>query len=649
VSEFLENSRLQLVLFGGKGGSGKTTSAAASALYLAEKNRDKKILVVSTDPAHSLGDSFGCKVGSKVTGIVGAKNLFAKEVNAQELLVDFKSKHEAVMKKIADRGTYFDGEDIEDFFSLSLPGLDEVMAVIEIANILKSGQFDLIILDTAPTGHTIRMLALPAQMEKWVKVFDLMQEKHRYMTRHFTGRYVKDDADQFLETLGEDIKKVKMLLTDSETTEFVSVTIPEYLSIEESARLLVTLREHNIPVRSIIVNRLVRVKEGCAFCSAKHKGQKSFLADINHRFADYHLFNIPLFPHEVQGAKNLREYAEILFEKSYPCEKRKASLSTPSVTSIGKVNLSDLLTKNLELILFGGKGGVGKTSIASATALRLAKESPDKKVLIFSTDPAHSLSDSFGCQIGDKVTQITGSNNLYALEIEAAKLYEDLKKKFKDDIEAAFEKFLSPGVDIKFDREVMTELISLAPPGLDELMALRKITEFMDQKQFDVYILDTAATGHLLRFLELPHIIREWLDTFFKLILKYRGVVRLTRATEELLALSKSIRKIQGILNNSKKCEFVAVTIPEAMGVAETEDLLLSINKLKIPCRHIAVNMVVPATKCSFCEVKHGEEEKYIKKINRKFSGHKIALVPLFPKEIKGLESLSELSKILYG
>ncbi len=153
---------LKLILFGGKGGVGKTTAASAAAIYLARTEGDSKILVVSTDPAHSLGDSLDCPIGEEITPVEGIDNLWGQELNAPRLGSDFKEKYGDVIKKLVHRGTYFDQQDIEQFFSLSLPGIDEVMAIIEVANLLKGKQFDQIILDTAPTGHTLRLLSLPS-------------------------------------------------------------------------------------------------------------------------------------------------------------------------------------------------------------------------------------------------------------------------------------------------------------------------------------------------------------------------------------------------------------------------------------------------------------------------------------------------------
>jgi len=513
-----------------------------------------------------VGDSFGCSIGNAVTPIKDLKNLWAQELDAEQEAAEFKRKYDSVMKKIADRGTYFDRQDIENFFSLSMPGLDEVMAVIRMANLLKEGKYDLIILDTAPTGHTIRLLGLPGQMKKWGEVMDLMQAKHRFLARHFAGKYRKDDADEFLETMKGDIDRVRKLLRNSDSTEFIPVTIPQTLAVEETGRLLRTLKKYGISVKSIIVNRVKSSENGCPFCSGEAEEQKRELDIIRQKFADFELHRVPAFPYQISRFERLGEYARVLLEEEphrLPAGKKHLGFKARFFSNIkSSQRPSNLINKDIILYIFGGKGGVGKTTITSATALTVAAKYRSKKVLVFSTDPAHSLSDSLGLSIGDNLAQIGRHKNLFGLEIDASKLLEDFKKDSRDGISEAFDKFIGQGVDVKFDREVLEELTSLTPPGLDEIMALAKVVEFMDEGKFDIYILDSAATGHLLRFLEMPQVAREWLNAIFTLLIKYKGVVRLAKLAEEMIEFSKRVRKIQEILTESAGCKFVIISIP---------------------------------------------------------------------------------------
>jgi arsenite-transporting ATPase len=658
-SKFLDNPGLQLILFGGKGGSGKTISSAATALHLSKIKPEKKILIISIDPAHSLGDSFDLIIGNETTHIAG--NIWGLELDANELLEKFKAEYGAIIKKIAERGTYFDREDIENFFVMSLPGLDEVMAIIKIANILNSGEYDLIILDTAPTGHTTVFLSLPEKMEKWVEVADMMMEKHRYMAKGFTGKYVKDKCDEFLVSQREDISKVKKLLTDSKKTEFVPVTIPEPMSIYEIERLIQFLGKAGIPVNSVIANRIIMpvpVESGednkCPFCLARRKEQEKYVEEIEENFSSYNLVKIPLFPREIRGIEDLTLYGETLFG-----EDRYKPYSAPANTlsqipPLPRGGLEDILERNLKLIIFGGKGGVGKTSIASATALQLARHNKEKKVLIFSTDPVHALSDSFNQQIGNEVTLVDGKENLYALELDASQALEDLKEEYRGDIEEAFNKFTPSGIDIKFDKEVMECLITLSPPGLEELMALKKIIELMKvdypDEHFGTFVMDSAASGHLLRFLETPDIVRNWLKTAFRLLLKYKGVINLSRihSIETLLDLSRDVRKIREMLANPETTEFVMITIPEEMGIREMEDLSSALHNLKIPYSHTIINMIIPISDCDFCTAKRREQQRYIQSIESKVNSAVIYL-PLFPHEVRGKESLTELAEIMFS
>jgi len=321
-----------------------------------------------------------------------------------------------------------------------------------------------------------------------------------------------------------------------------------------------------------------------------------------------------------------------------------------SVATTEKRKPPRLSLQGHSFIIFGGKGGVGKSVIAAASAVHLARTNPTKKVLIFSTDPAQSLSDAFNAAIGNNVTQVGQLDNLFAMEIEGKQLLEDFKQELKDDIEEAFEKFLGGNLDMKFDREILQELFSVTPPGLDELMALRKILNLLKEENYDTFILDSAASGHMLRFLELPHLVRDWLNTTYKLLLKYRksGLVQFYGVTEHLLELSKGTREIMGILSDPKSTEFVMITIPEAMAVAEAEDLARSLDKLKTPSSNLIVNMVVPPTRCAFCAIKREEQLKYLKEIETKFPNHVVAQLPLFARPIRGMEGLNELAQALY-
>jgi len=642
---FLDNGSLKLLLFGGKGGVGKTTAATATALHRATQEPGHRILVVSTDPAHSLSDSFEQPIGDEIRPIAEVPNLFALEMDAGRRLEEFKRQHGEVLETIADRGTYFDREDIADFFDLSLPGLDELMAVIEVAGIVREGQYDLVILDTAPTGHTLRLLALPQLMEDWIRVLDLMLGKHRYMASVF-GRYHPDETDAFLAALSADLGRLRGLLSDANSTEFVPVTIAEAMSIEETGRLLEALDHFRLSVRTVVVNRVATRRE-CPFCEARRSGQERYLEEIKRRFSSWNLVLVPLLPWEVRGQKALERYAQaMLGEETGGCGREEEKIREfPRIHPPVSSSPPHLFTPSL--LLFGGKGGVGKTTVATATAIHLARRNEGRKILLFSTDPAHSLSDSLDQQIGNRITPVAGVEGLFALEMEAIEFVEELKQKYVAEINEVFDAFLPGSFDAPFDRRVMEELVSLTPPGLDELMALMKIMDFMEEGAFDRYVLDLAPTGHALRFLEMPGLVRRWFITFFKLLLKYQGVMRLTRVAELLLEKSKQLRQVQQLLTDAERCQFIAVTIPEAMAVLETGRLLRRLAELSVACQQVVVNMVVPATECAFCTTVRSEQQRHLEELGT--LAPSLIQVPLFPHEIRGIAGLAEMTGVIYG
>src|SRR5215204_5291168 len=223
------------LFFGGKGGVGKTTAASATALHLLNKvNKGDSILLFSTDPAHSLSDSLDVKIGNRLVEVkqLRGARLFAYEMDATLALERFRAEHGKVLAKIAERGTLLDEEDINELLSLSLPGMDEVMSLFELSELDREGKYTHIVVDTAPSGHTSRLLRLPEVFDRMVKALDLMGDKHRYIVAHFARRRpVADEVDVFLQDLSQRIEAVRKLLHDREQTIFTLVTIPEAMSV----------------------------------------------------------------------------------------------------------------------------------------------------------------------------------------------------------------------------------------------------------------------------------------------------------------------------------------------------------------------------------------------------------------------------------
>ncbi|HVF66136.1 MAG TPA: ArsA family ATPase, partial [Pyrinomonadaceae bacterium] len=234
---------------------------------------------------------------------------------------------------------------------------------------------------------------------------------------------------------------------------------------------------------------------------------------------------------------------------------------------------------------------------------------------------------------------------LDAKEVDPAARFEELKERYRRWTDELFDS-LGGGsrFEVKFDREAMREIVSLAPPGMDEIAALSAVSDFVDEGAYTTIVLDTAPTGHLLRFLELPEIALAWVRTFIKLLLKYRNVVRWNGVAEELVALSKSIKRVAALMSDAAACEFAGVAIPERMSLEETLRLADGLRRLKVPMRSLLVNNVVTleaARACDFCAARRRAQRRVIEEFRSAFSeGVEIYTAPQHPSEVRGRASL---------
>lgn len=646
----------QVLIFGGKGGVGKTTAASAAALFLLDHaSARERILLFSTDPAHSLSDSLGVEIGDRIVEVArrGHSRLEAREMDASAALEQFKAKNRDVLKEIADRGTLLDETDINELLDLSLPGLDEVMALFELSDLDGSRSYTRIVIDTAPSGHTSRLLHLPAVFTGWLSALDRLAEKHRYMVAQFArGRAQREDeVEIFLRELSEKIARVRGMLYAPERTAFTLVTIAEAMSVEETARYFAFLKQEGVPVTDIIINRIEREHDNCPYCRARVRAQKPQFKQIARHFGSLRRHEVPLLAEEVRGFDALRRFASLAWggEKG-EVEKGRAGKVTSSLPSPPRLSVpqSPLLPlESRHLLIFGGKGGVGKTTAAAAAAIAIAERTAESRVLVFSTDPAHSLSDSFDEPVGELKRDVAGQKNLDAMEIDPARWFEGLKERYRLWSDELFDSLTAGSRwEIQFDREAMRKIIELAPPGIDEIAALSAISDLLDEGRYTSIVLDTAPTGHLIRFLELPSIALSWVRTFIKLLLKYKGLVRWDGLAEELVALSKSIKRVAALLTDKNKCEFVGVAIPERMSFEETIRLTETLERLKVPMRRLLINNIVPeqaAEACEFCAARRRAQQRVIKDFRRAFARScQLLLASQQPRDIRGRKRLSE-------
>jgi len=307
----LENDDLKLIIFGGKGGVGKTSCAIATSLALSQRFNT---LLISTDPAHSVSDCLEQKIGFNIVKVDDTVNLSAIEVVADEALSDFKTEHLGELKKLLETSTNLDNEDIDEMLKLSIPGIDEVMSFKTIIDFIEAGEYDKYVVDTAPTGHALRLIASPKLLDEWIKVASRMRWKYRYMITSFSGSYKQDEVDALLISLKKTVRRIENLLMDKAKCEFIPVCIPEAMAIMETGRLLTELGTSGIIARQIIVNNVMIASEECGFCKRRKAGQSQYLHEISTVFSHLNRIEVPMFAEEIKGMKTLNQLKMCLFK-----------------------------------------------------------------------------------------------------------------------------------------------------------------------------------------------------------------------------------------------------------------------------------------------------------------------------------------------
>jgi arsenite-transporting ATPase len=199
-----------------------------------------------------------------------------------------------------------------------------------------------------------------------------------------------------------------------------------------------------------------------------------------------------------------------------------------------------------------------------------------------------------------------------AQEINAEADFDKIRRDYRAELESFLQDAL-PNLDITFDREVMEHLLDLAPPGLDEIMALTSIMDHLDSGRYDMIVVDAAPGGHLLRLLELPELIRDWLKIFFSLLLKYRKVMRLPHLSERLVKLSRELKNLRILLQNSEQTELYAVTIPTHLAIEKTCEMTCALQRLGITVKALFINQITPASDCVLCQAITSRESVQLK------------------------------------
>ena len=313
-------------------------------------------------------------------------------------------------------------------------------------------------------------------------------------------------------------------------------------------------------------------------------------------------------------------------------------------------SLNGLDREQKSLIMIGGKGGVGKTTCASAIALHFSLLG--KKTLVISSDPTPSLSDIFETEIGDRETLIDETKGLYGIEISSEAVLRKWKERFGPEIYEVVSSFASLDYDF-------VDYIGGAP-GIEEEYMLNYILELVQGGQYDLVVWDTAPAGHTLRLLHLPQIFLKHLEAATKFYMnlysyfeKLKDTVKLKKGKRSLLEIISGwedlAEKVVNFIRDQQKSEFIVVTIPEALGVRQTERIIRDFDEYQLKVNYLIVNYVIQEADCDFHRARREMQQNYIKMLRDQYS-HRIQLIsaPLFPHEIKGVEKIKKVSEILF-
>ena len=289
----------RLLLFGGKGGVGKTTTSTSTAVGLADSGL--KVLLVSSDPAHSTSDSLGVQLGPEPTPVDGVEGLWGLELDPEARISDH------IPKLTESLGPMLGGQDPElNASEMVLPGLDEAMAFDELLKHLENPDWDVIVFDTAPTGHTLRFLALPEIIEKWADKIIRMHRLTGGIRALMFGAKEGEKMKEELEKFRRRVLHVRRILCNPEVTRFTLVTIPEKMGVNETLRAYESLAEFELPVSGCVINRMTPDLDN-DFIQTRRANERKNVELLREELPNLHLHEVELKDTDIHGLDLLRD------------------------------------------------------------------------------------------------------------------------------------------------------------------------------------------------------------------------------------------------------------------------------------------------------------------------------------------------------
>ena len=556
------------LFFTGKGGVGKTSTACATAVALADEG--KKVLLISTDPASNLQDVFETELDGKAKPIKGVDNLEVINLDPLEAAHNYK---ESVVGPF--RGKLPDSviENMEEQLSGSCTV--EIAAFNEFSNFITNSKlntdYNHIIFDTAPTGHTLRMLQLPSA---WT---DFISESTHGAS--CLGQLSGLDSKK------ETYKKAVENLSDKSLTTLVLVTRPDKTPLNEVARASKELSEIGIKNQILVINGILENYDDDLSESIFNK-QKLALENMPEMLTEFDTYTIALRSYNITGIDSIRNLL------------KKDQINEQKVEVKGKLfNLddvvSDLVKNNRKVIFTMGKGGVGKTTIASSVALKLSKLG--KKVHLATTDPADHIKFMIDSSSGISMSHIDEKEEL---------------KKYQDEVLGNARKTMSED-DVAYIEE------DLRSPCTQEIAVFRAFAELVEKADDEIVVIDTAPTGHTLLLLDST--------------LSYHQEVQRTQGQ-----VPESVKKLLPRLRG-EETEVLIVSLAEATPFYEAYRLEEDLTRASIHTNWWIVNSSLykanPSNK--MLSAKANEEVKWINKILDHTSG-KLAVIEWTKEDLCG-------------